>query len=75
MMDHQNSVLGATKVQFDTVDPEGHGRSKGAKGVLALNYVETTVGNDVNHPTSLTGEKSNYMDVTSLIHESALVFR
>jgi hypothetical protein len=75
MMNHQYAVSGATNVQFNTIDPDRHGRSKGAQGVLALDYVQAAVRKDVNHPMSLAGAISNYMDVTSFIRESALVFR
>ena len=74
-MNHQDAVSGATNVEFDAVNPQGHGRSKGRDGVLALDDVEAAVGEDVNHSSSFAGAISNYMDVTSFIRESALVFR
>ena len=74
VVDHEHTVAGTPNVQFDSVDAERHGRLKGRDRVLALDGVQSAMGNDGDHPMSLAGEKSNYMDVTSLIHESALVF-
>jgi hypothetical protein len=73
-MHDEDPVASATNVQFDTVDTEVHRSSKGRDGVLALENVQSTVGEDVNHSTSFAGAKSNYMDVTPFIRESALVF-
>jgi len=51
VVNDQDTVAGATNVQFDAVDPESERCSKRRECVLALAYVQSTMGKDVNHST------------------------
>jgi len=44
VVNDQDTVAGATNVQFDAVDPESERCSKRRECVLALAYVQSTMG-------------------------------
>jgi len=77
VMDDQDAIVGPANVKFDAVNAEGDRCFKGRERVFTFRSMESAVRKDVCHPKSLPVAKcgtSNYIDVISFIHESALVF-